>query len=112
MYCRSRASIRRRRLAAFAGLPNQRLDRTGCAAAAQPLRFHIAYQVIGTGPFDLVFMHGWISHIEHMWDEPRMARFLDRLASFARVIVMDKRGSGLSDPVPLDRLPTLEGDNT
>lgn len=70
--------------------------------------FHIAYQAIGTGPFDLVFMHGWISHIEHMWEEPRMARFLDRLGSFARLIVLDKRGTGLSDPVPLDRLPTLE----
>ena len=67
--------------------------------------FHIAYQTIGTGPFDLVFMHGWISHIEHMWEEPRMARFLDRLASFARLIVLDKRGTGLSDPVPLDRSP-------
>jgi pimeloyl-ACP methyl ester carboxylesterase len=70
--------------------------------------FHIAYQVIGTGPPDLVFIHGWISHLEHMWEEPRMARFLDRLASFARLIVLDKRGTGLSDPVPLDRLPTLE----
>ena len=70
--------------------------------------FYVAYQTIGTGPFDLVFMHGWISHIEHMWEEPRMARFLDRLASFARLIVLDKRGTGLSDPVPLDRLPTLE----
>ncbi len=69
---------------------------------------HIAYQVIGAGPFDLVFMHGWISHIEHMWEEPRVARFLDGLASFARLIVLDKRGTGLSDPVPLDRLPTLE----
>ena len=69
---------------------------------------HIAYQVVGTGPFDLVFMHGWISHLEHMWEEPRVARFLERLASFARLIVLDKRGTGLSDPVPLDRLPTLE----
>jgi pimeloyl-ACP methyl ester carboxylesterase len=69
---------------------------------------HIAYQVAGAGPFDLVFMHGWISHIEHMWEEPRMARFLNRLASFSRLIVLDKRGTGLSDPVPLDRLPTLE----
>ncbi|HEV2054795.1 MAG TPA: adenylate/guanylate cyclase domain-containing protein [Methylomirabilota bacterium] len=70
--------------------------------------YHIAYQAIGTGPLDLVFMHGWISHIEHMWEEPRVARFLDRLASFSRLILLDKRGTGLSDPVPLDRLPTLE----
>ena len=69
---------------------------------------HIAYQVVGTGPLDLVFIHVWISHIEHMWEEPRVARFLERLASFARLIVLDKRGTGLSDPVPLDRLPTLE----
>lgn len=70
--------------------------------------YHIAYQTIGTGPLDLVFMHGWISHIEHMWEEPRMARFLDRLGSFSRLILIDKRGTGMSDPVPLDRLPTLE----
>ena len=70
--------------------------------------YHIAYQAIGTGPLDLVFMHGWISHIEHMWEEPRVARFLDRLASFSRLILIDKRGTGMSDPVPLDRLPTLE----
>ncbi len=70
--------------------------------------FHIAYQAVGAGPPDLVFIHGWISHIEHMWEEPRMARFLDGLASFARLILLDKRGTGLSDPVPLDRLPTLE----
>lgn len=70
--------------------------------------YHIAYQAIGKGPPDLVFMHGWISHIEHMWEEPRMARFLERLASFSRLILLDKRGTGMSDPVPLDRLPTLE----
>lgn len=75
---------------------------------AKSCGFHIAYQAIGTGPLDLVFMHGWISHIEHMWEEPRVARFLDRLASFSRLILLDKRGTGLSDPVPLDRLPTLE----
>ena len=70
--------------------------------------YHIAYQTIGTGPLDLLFLHGWISHIEHLWEEPRIARFLDRLASFSRLILLDKRGTGLSDPVPLDRLPTLE----
>ena len=75
---------------------------------AKSADYHIAYQAIGTGPLDLVFMHGWISHIEHMWEEPRVARFLDRLASFSRLILIDKRGTGMSDPVPLDRLPTLE----
>jgi class 3 adenylate cyclase len=69
---------------------------------------HIAYQVVGNGPTDLVFIHGWISHIELMWEEPSVARFLHRLASFTRLILLDKRGTGLSDPVPLDQLPTLE----
>lgn len=69
---------------------------------------HIAYQVVGEGALDLVFVHGWISHIEHMWEEPSLARFLSRLASFSRLILIDKRGTGMSDPVPLDRLPTLE----
>src|SRR2546421_11661799 len=69
---------------------------------------HIAYQTVGDGPQDLVFVHGWISHIEHVWEEPSVARFFSRLASFTRLILLDKRGTGMSDPVPLDRLPTLE----
>jgi len=69
---------------------------------------HIAYHVVGEGALDLVFIHGWISHIEHLWEEPRIARFLHRLASFSRLILLDKRGTGLSDPVPLNRLPALE----
>src|SRR5215468_10473235 len=69
---------------------------------------HIAYQVTGDGPVDLVFVHGWISHIEHLWEEPSIARFFTRLASFSRLILLDKRGTGLSDPVPLNQLPTLE----
>jgi pimeloyl-ACP methyl ester carboxylesterase len=69
---------------------------------------HIAYQVTGRGPIDLIFVHGWISHIEHLWEEPSVARFLSGLASFSRLILLDKRGTGLSDPVPLDQLPTLE----
>ncbi|HET7875285.1 MAG TPA: adenylate/guanylate cyclase domain-containing protein [Methylomirabilota bacterium] len=69
---------------------------------------HIAYQITGQGPIDLVFVHGWISHIEHLWEEPSVARFLRRLGSFSRLILLDKRGTGLSDPVALDQLPTLE----
>jgi len=69
---------------------------------------HIAYQVVGNGSLDLVFVHGWISHIEHLWEEPSIARFLRGLASFSRLILLDKRGTGLSDPVSLDELPTLE----
>jgi pimeloyl-ACP methyl ester carboxylesterase len=69
---------------------------------------HIAYQVVGEGQFDIVFVHGWISHIEHLWEEPSIARFFRRLASFSRLILLDKRGTGLSDPVALNQLPTLE----
>ncbi|MGE0133071.1 MAG: alpha/beta fold hydrolase [Blastocatellales bacterium] len=69
---------------------------------------NIAYQVVGDGPFDLVFVMGWISHLEYFWSESSFARFLRRLAKFSRVILFDKRGTGLSDRVPLDQLPTLE----
>jgi len=69
---------------------------------------NIAYQVVGDGPFDLVYVPGWVSNVEMMWEEPRMAAFLERLASFARLIVFDKRGTGLSDPVPDAELPGLE----
>src|SRR5437660_7449320 len=69
---------------------------------------HIAYQVVGEGPLDLVYVPGWVSHVELAWEEPTLARFLQRLASFSRLIMFDKRGTGLSDRVPNDRLPTLE----
>jgi class 3 adenylate cyclase len=69
---------------------------------------NIAYQVFGGGPLDLVFVPGWVSHVEEAWEYPSVAAFLRRLASFARVITFDKRGTGLSDAVPIDRLPTLE----
>jgi pimeloyl-ACP methyl ester carboxylesterase len=69
---------------------------------------NIAYQVVGDGPRDLVFVPGWVSHIEYMWEEPSFAAFLRRLASFSRLILFDKRGTGLSDRVPNTELPTLE----
>ncbi|HEX6230910.1 MAG TPA: adenylate/guanylate cyclase domain-containing protein [Actinomycetota bacterium] len=69
---------------------------------------HIAYQVVGRGPVDMVFVMGWTTNVEAMWDEPGFARFLGRLASFSRLILFDKRGVGLSDRVPDDRLPSLE----
>ena len=69
---------------------------------------NIAYQVVGSGPFDLVYVPGWVSNIELMWEEPRLPSFLERLASFSRLILFDKRGTGLSDAVPDDHLPTLE----
>jgi pimeloyl-ACP methyl ester carboxylesterase len=68
----------------------------------------IAYQVVGDGPRDLVFVSGWVSHVEAGWDEPLLARFRRRLASFTRLILLDKRGTGMSDRVPDRELPTLE----
>jgi pimeloyl-ACP methyl ester carboxylesterase/DNA-binding CsgD family transcriptional regulator len=68
----------------------------------------IAYQVLGDGPLDLVFVMGWVTHLDLMWEEFRFARFLQRLAGFSRLILFDKRGTGLSDRVPLHALPTLE----
>jgi pimeloyl-ACP methyl ester carboxylesterase len=69
---------------------------------------HIAYQVVGDGPLDLVYVPGWVSHIDLAWEEPMLARFLTRLASFARLITFDKRGTGLSDRVPNAALPSLD----
>ncbi|MBA3384158.1 MAG: adenylate/guanylate cyclase domain-containing protein, partial [Actinobacteria bacterium] len=69
---------------------------------------NIAYQTIGEGELDLVYVPGWTSNVEYMWTYPPFAHFLRRLAAFSRLILFDKRGTGPSDPVPLDRLPTLE----
>jgi pimeloyl-ACP methyl ester carboxylesterase len=68
----------------------------------------IAYQVVGGGPLDLVLVPGFVSHVELAWEHPSLARFLDGLASFARLILFDKRGTGLSDRVPVRELPSLE----
>jgi pimeloyl-ACP methyl ester carboxylesterase len=81
-------------------VPQTRYARSGKA--------HIAYQVTGEGPLDLVYVPGWVSHVELSWEEPTYARFLRRLASFSRLIMFDKRGTGLSDRVPDNQLPTLE----
>jgi pimeloyl-ACP methyl ester carboxylesterase len=67
---------------------------------------NIAYQVTGEGSVDLVFVPGWVSHIEYAWEEPSFAPFLERMARFSRLILLDRRGTGLSDAV--DRLPDLE----
>ena len=67
---------------------------------------HIAYQVTGTGPLDLVFVPGFVSHLEYQWEYPESARFFERLASFSRLILFDKRGTGLSDRV--GGIPSLE----
>lgn len=66
----------------------------------------IAYQVVGEGPLDLVYVPGFLSHLEWNWEHPAYARFLRRLASFSRLILFDKRGTGMSDPVV--GVPTLE----
>ena len=84
--------------AARAAIPQVRYARSGTV--------NIAYQVVGDGPIDMVFVMGWVSHLEEFWTEPSFARFLSRLAGFARLILFDKRGTGLSDRVP--ELPTLE----
>jgi DNA-binding winged helix-turn-helix (wHTH) protein len=69
---------------------------------------NIAYQVVGEGDIDIVFVMGWVSHLEYFWKHHLFASFLDRLASFSRLILFDKRGTGLSDRVPIGELPTLE----
>jgi pimeloyl-ACP methyl ester carboxylesterase/class 3 adenylate cyclase/DNA-binding CsgD family transcriptional regulator len=68
----------------------------------------IAYQTVGQGKVDIVFVPCWISHLERLWKEPRFAQFIDRLSRFGRVILFDKRGTGLSDPVPATEFPSLE----
>jgi pimeloyl-ACP methyl ester carboxylesterase len=67
----------------------------------------VAYQAFGIGPV-LVWVPGWVSQLDLYWEEPALARFLRRLASFARLVVFDRRGLGLSDRVSGDHVPTLE----
>ncbi|HVR88902.1 MAG TPA: adenylate/guanylate cyclase domain-containing protein [Candidatus Limnocylindria bacterium] len=69
---------------------------------------NIAYQIVGDGPLDLLFAAGWISNVELGWEDPWIARFYERLTSFARLILFDKRGTGLSDRVSDEHPPTLE----
>jgi pimeloyl-ACP methyl ester carboxylesterase len=68
---------------------------------------HIAYQVVGEGPA-LVVSDQWFGNVDAQWEFPPMRRLLQRLASFARLVLFDKRGTGLSDPVPMRTAPTLE----
>jgi pimeloyl-ACP methyl ester carboxylesterase len=69
---------------------------------------NVAYQVLGDGPLDLLFCHGLGSHIEVGWQDPSDAEFLSRLASFSRLIFFDRRGTGASDGVPRNAIPTWE----
>ena len=80
------------------GLPETRYARSGDVS--------VAYQVVGHGPRDLVLSLGFATHLELLWELRPMARFLERLASFSRLLLFDKRGTGLSDPVA--EVPTLE----
>jgi pimeloyl-ACP methyl ester carboxylesterase len=73
---------------------------------AQSGEVNIAYQVFGEGPFDLVVTPGFVSNLDLMWDNPSIARYWRRLATVARVITFDKRGTGLSDRVT--DIPSLE----
>ncbi len=82
-------------------MPKTRYDRASDGV-------HIAYQVIGDGPFDLVEVGGFASHLEFAWEGAEYTHYLRRLSSFARLITFDKRGTGMSDPVPVQALPSLE----
>lgn len=87
---------------------------TGGGASDLDIRYarsgdvRIAYQVIGDGPLDLVLVHGWVCTFQPGWENPKLAAFYRRLASLGRLILFDKRGTGLSDRVSPDRLPDLE----
>ena len=96
-------SVSRRRRSAHADVGVAREIRYADSDGVQ-----IAYEVFGAGPRDLVFVHGWVTNLELLWEHQRVARSLERLGSFCRVINFDKRGTGLSDRVPVDQLPTLE----
>ena len=65
----------------------------------------VAYQVLGEGPPDLVVTNGAFSHVDLQWEDPGIALFLRRLASFSRLVLFDRRGTGASDPLPEDLPP-------
>ena len=69
---------------------------------------HLAYQELGEGALDIVEIESWVHHVEAFWAVPELARQRRRLAAIGRLIMLDRRGTGLSDPVALDRLPDLE----
>jgi class 3 adenylate cyclase len=69
---------------------------------------HLAYQVVGNGPPDILLLDQWFGNLDAQWDVPPLATLRERLATFGRLIMFDKRGTGLSDPIPTSALPTLE----
>ena len=83
----------------------------GAPVAAPPNTRYVEvgeYQVVGTGPRDLVYFYGLGSHIEHFWDNPVPAEFLTRLSAFSRLVFFDRRGNGASDGVDRNDIPTWE----
>ncbi len=97
-----------------AGGPRSTSSGTTPLAATPPVHYarsddvRIAYQVLGEGEFDLVLVHGWVCTFQPAWENPKIGHFYRRLASMGRLILFDKRGTGLSDRVSPDRLPNLE----
>ena len=96
--------------------PRGRAPRTAADAApiggevgyARSGDVRIAYQLVGDGPLDLILVHGWVCTFQPGWENPKLASFYRRLASLGRLILFDKRGTGLSDRVSPERLPDLE----
>src|SRR5918994_2706761 len=82
------------------GAPTTRYARSG--------EYSIAYQVVGEGEIDLVYVPGLASHLELFWEEPAYSRFLHRLASFSRLILMDRLGTGRLGRLPPNRASTFE----
>jgi class 3 adenylate cyclase/pimeloyl-ACP methyl ester carboxylesterase len=85
------------------------MERPETRYAKTPDGQHIAYQVVGDGPVDFVYIGPWVTHIEYRWELPEYASYLMALASFSRLILFDRRGMGLSDPLPPEVRPDLEG---
>jgi len=92
--------VDRQNLAVAPEAPETRYARSG--------EYSIAYQVVGEGDLDLVYLPGFASHLEVFWEQPAYSRFLHRLSSFSRVILIDRLGTGLSDRLPPDQISTLE----
>jgi class 3 adenylate cyclase len=86
----------------------KRPDETKTRYARNKEGQYVAHQVFGEGSLDIVFIPDWVTNLEVMWEEPTLARFLNRLAAIGRVICFDKRGTGVSDPIPLGAIPTYE----
>src|SRR5687767_440114 len=84
----------------------KRVERVPETQYARSGDVNIAYQVVGDGPFDLIFVPGYVTHLELAWKLPAFAPLLEEMASFSRLIKFDKRGTGMSDPV--SGAPTLE----